>query len=142
MHGLPSSQFCGVPAWQLPPEQKSPTVHLLPKLHEAVLLVYTQPLAGLQLSEVQPLPSLQVTAAPDWQLPPEQTSPLVQALLSSQFVVRFVWRQPATVSQISEVHGLLSLQLSAVPPGWQALDAQMSPMVHASPSEHVLVFAV
>ena len=72
---------------QLPPLQTSPAVQASPSLQLVVLLVKTQPLLGLQLSLVQPLPSLHVTALAPLQAPPPQTSLLVQALPSSQLTV-------------------------------------------------------
>ena len=80
--------------------------------------------------------------APDWQLPPPQTSPLVQALLSSQATVRLTWTQPAETSQESDVHGLLSLQFGAEAPAAQLPAEQMSPIVQALPSEQTLLFGV
>ncbi len=142
VHGLPSSQFWFTPGAHTPPEQTSPIVHTLPSLHAAVLFAYTQPVSALQLSLVQPLLSLHAMTVPDWQLPPAQTSPLVHALLSSHVTVRFVCTQPADTSHESEVHGLLSLQFGVEPPGAQLLAAQMSPMVHALPSEQTLLFGV
>jgi hypothetical protein len=61
---LPSLQFGAAPPWQVPPPQVSLVVHALPSLHDAVLLVKTQPVAGTHVSVVQTLPSLQVTAVP------------------------------------------------------------------------------
>jgi hypothetical protein len=48
-----------------------------------------QPEAGLQESSVQMLASLQTTGVPPVQDPPEQMSPVVQALPSSQEDVLF-----------------------------------------------------
>ena len=59
---LPSLQTSvPAPAWQLPPAQTSPVVHALPSLHEMVLLVKTHPVAGLHVSVVHTLPSLQTS---------------------------------------------------------------------------------
>jgi hypothetical protein len=77
--------------------------------------VKTHPVAGTHLSTVQILPSSQVTAGPPVQLPPAHVSGVVQALPSSQPSVLFTCWQPRVVSQESFVHGLLSLQESAVP---------------------------
>jgi hypothetical protein len=142
VHGLPSLQFCSAPAWQAPFAHVSPTVQTLPSVHAALLLLNTQPVATLQLSLVQPLASLQLTSEPDWQLPPAQTSPLVQALPSSHALVRLLCTQPDVVSHVSAVHGLLSLQLGALLPAWQALLAQTSPSVQALPSEQLLLLAL
>ena len=73
-----------VPAWQVPAEQRSPLVQALPSSHSTVLLVLTQPEAGLQESVVHSLPSSQTSEVPAEQEPPEQVSPVVQALLSLQ----------------------------------------------------------
>jgi len=58
---LLSSQLMGVPV-QTPLEQTSPAVQLLPSLHDSVLLVKTHPVAVLQVSVVQTLLSLHLTA--------------------------------------------------------------------------------
>jgi hypothetical protein len=98
--------------------QKSPSL-----AHEAVLLVYTQPVEVLHESFVHTLLSLQVTALPPPQLPPPHTSPVVQALPSLQDTVLFVNTQPVDALHESVVHTLLSLQVSGVPavqtPVWQ-----------------------
>ena len=52
-------------------------------LQELELFACAQPVAGLQESFVQPLPSLQFNAAPP-QAPPAHVSLVVQALPSSQ----------------------------------------------------------
>ncbi len=142
MQGLPSLQVTLGPLAQEPAAHVSPCVHALPSLQGAVLLALTQPVAMLQLSEVHRLLSLQSMVAPEWQLPPAQTSPLVQALLSSQAMVKLLCTQPALVSHESVVHGLLSSQLGADAPGWQALAEQMSPSVQALPSEQLLLLGV
>lgn len=83
MQGLLSLQLTAVPGWQLPPEQVSPVVQAFPSLHGAALFVKTHtPVAGLHVSVVHTLLSLQTTAAPGWQLPPEHVSPVVQAFPS------------------------------------------------------------
>ncbi len=58
--------------------------------HEHRLLVFTQPDPGLQESEVQILPSLQLGATPPTQEPPEQVSFVVQALPSLQALALLV----------------------------------------------------
>ena len=83
VHGLPSLQFGAEPPTHVPPEQASLVVHAFPSLHDAVLLVATHPVAGLHESSVHGLPSLQFSAEPPTQLPPEQASGVVQALPSS-----------------------------------------------------------
>ena len=81
---FPSSQFGAAPGTQLPPEHVSFVVQALASLQGFVLFVNTQPLAGLHVSVVQTLPSLQLSAAPGTQLPPEHASLVVQALPSLQ----------------------------------------------------------
>src|SRR5215510_270716 len=66
--------FCG-PEVQPPLAQVSPSVQGLPSSHGAVLLVWVQPVAGLQPSSVQTSLSLQLIGAP------AQTSPAQVSLL-------------------------------------------------------------
>src|SRR4029079_2748514 len=61
---IPSSRLGGAPPLQTPPEQTSPVVQTLPSSQELLLGTFWQPPAGLQLSAVQALPSLKLTAAP------------------------------------------------------------------------------
>ena len=135
VHGLASSHATLVPGWQLPDAQASFCVHWLSSLHGAVLCVKTQPVAGAQVSSVHGLPSLQVTLAPapHWLL--AQTSPDVQAFLSSQANALAAWTQPEPGSQLSVVHGFASSHGSALPgthtPAWQPSEA-----VHALLSVH------
>src|SRR6266481_1479572 len=80
VQALPSLQFGGGPPTQLPPLQVSLVVQALLSLHGLVLLVWTHPVAGLHVSVVQTLLSLQFGAGPPTQLPPLQVSLVVQAL--------------------------------------------------------------
>jgi hypothetical protein len=89
-------------------------VQALPSSQASVLLVNAQPVAGLHVSVVHTLLSLHTIAVPGWQLPPEQTSPVVQAFPSLHTAVLFAWAQPVAGAHESLVHGLLSLQ-SRVP---------------------------
>jgi hypothetical protein len=142
VHGLLSSQFnAPVPGWQLPPAQTSPVVQKLPSSHAAVLFVKTQPVAGLQLSVVQALLSLQTTAEPGTHTPPPHVSPKVQAFPSLHGFVLFVKTQPEAGLQLSSVHGLLSLHTTGVP-GLQTPPPQVSPAVQALPSLHGFVLFV
>jgi len=59
-----------------------------------VLLVWTQPVAELQVSSVQAFPSSQLSASPPTHPPPLHASFVVQTLPSSQGAVLFVWTQP------------------------------------------------
>jgi hypothetical protein len=106
-------------------------------LQAAVLLVFTQPLAGLHESFVQTLLSSQLGGGPPTQLPLEHLSAVVQALLSLQKVPSAIagfehWpfdglQVPATWhwSEALQTTGLAPVQ---VPP-WQ-----VSLCVHALPS--------
>src|SRR5204862_6714367 len=91
VHLLPSSQFFAEPPTHAPPLQASVVVQGLPSLQGLVLLVCVQPVAGLQPSVVQTLPSSQLGAAPPTHVPPLQASFVVQASPSLQaFPSRFV----------------------------------------------------
>ena len=127
---FPSSQTLGDPGWQEPSRHTSPTVQLLPSSQDAVLLTCTQPVAALQLSVVQTLPSLQFTAVPT-QTPPVHLSFVVQRLLSLQGdplgkVAQLqpgigVWRHvPVAPSQDSAVQESPSSQFLGAP-GMQTL---------------------
>jgi hypothetical protein len=66
----------------------STVVQALPSLHAALLLVWTQPVAGAHESSVQPLPSLQLGAVPGLQpATASQVSTPLHALPSSQLMV-------------------------------------------------------
>jgi hypothetical protein len=89
---LPSLQLGAGPPTQLPPEQVSFVVQALLSLHELVLFVCAQT-PDEHVSVVHPLPSshwlacvhsLQPPIGVPAHVPPAQTSPLVQAWLSSQ----------------------------------------------------------
>jgi hypothetical protein len=135
---LPSLQLGAGPPTHAPPEQASFVVQALLSLQAATLFTCTQPDRGLQESSVQTLPSLQLGAGPPTQLPPEQVSFVVQALLSLHEMVLFVCAQTPD-EQASVVHPLPSSHWLAwvhsrqpgigvpahVPP------AQTSPLVHA-----------
>jgi hypothetical protein len=105
-----------------------------------VLLVNTQPVAGLHVSVVQTFPSLQTTPAPAWHVPSPQVSPLVHALPSSQGFALSVKTHPADGLQLSVVQALPSSQTIAMPP--HAPPPQTSPDVHALPSSHAAVLFV
>ena len=134
-------QTTAAPGTQVPPEQVSPVVQAFPSLQEAVLLVKTQPVAGSHVSVVQTLLSLQMTAVPGTQVPPEQVSPAVQAFPSLHAAALFVKTQPAAESHVSVVQTLLSLQTTGVPE-WQVPPEQVSPAVQAFPSLHAAALLV
>ena len=131
-------QVAVVPGWHAELAQTSPLVQALPSLHGSALAVKLQPLLALHASLVHALLSLHTVVAPGAQTPPLQASPTVQTLPSEQTAVVAVNTQPVAESQASLVHGLLSLQVTAVPPAHAPL-AQASPLVQALPSLQVLV---
>jgi hypothetical protein len=113
----------GLPT-QVPPEQVSGSVQNSPSSHGFELFANTHPaalalpLAGLQVSVVQTLPSLHraLLGVPE-QVPPPHTSFVVQERLSLQATVLFVNRQPvvplapgAAGLHVSVVQRLPSLQ--------------------------------
>jgi hypothetical protein len=98
-------------------------------------LVFTQPVAGLQLSFVQDLLSLQLRAVPGVQVPFWHLSPAVQAEPSLQGrVLSARCLQPPVGSQLSAVQGFVSAQLSAVP-AVQVVPLHVSEPLHKLPSE-------
>jgi len=84
--------------------------------HPAIC-VFVHPLTGLQASVVQALPSLQLRAVPDVQLPLWQVSAPLQTLPSAHDVpfVTAVVVHPVAGVQPSVVQGLPSLHVSGVP---------------------------
>ena len=135
VQALPSLQVTVVPGTQAPAPQRSPLVQASSSSQGAVLLVWAQPVAGLQESVVQRLVSSQDRTAPLLQVPALHTSPLVQALPSSQAPACGVLTQPRSGSQESVVQALESSQLT-VAPETQEPAAQRSPLVQALPSSH------
>jgi len=115
-----------------------------PSLHEVPFstAVVVQPVAGLQVSVVQTLLSLQLSAVPAVQDPLWQVSAPLQTSPSGHGVplVTDAWPHPKTGSQVSVVQTLLSLQLSAVPavhdPLWQ-----VSVPLHTLASAHEVPFS-
>ena len=133
VHTLPSLQLKGGPATHEPPEQVSFVVHALPSVHGAVLLAYTHPLAGLQLSSVHTLPSLQFRGRPPTHEPPEQVSFVVHALPSVHGAVLLAYTHPVAGLQLSSVHAFPSSQMRAGPHTHEPPE-QVSFCVHALPS--------
>jgi hypothetical protein len=133
LHGVPGAGLL----WQAPPLQAS-AVQVWPSLQAALLLTLLQaPLAAIQLSSVQTLPSSQLTVALPAQTPAAlQASPEVQALPSLHGVplCGAPKQAPLRLSQMSRVHGLLSLQTLATP--LHLAPAQVSAVVQALPSLH------
>jgi hypothetical protein len=113
---LQSSALAGVhtPFWQVSfPLQTSPSAHEEPLGSGAVW----HPAIGSQLSVVQTLPSLHASGLPAAHTAAWQVSTPLQTLASAQEVpfTTGEYSQPKTGSQVSVVHGLASLQVSAVP---------------------------
>ena len=123
----------GAPPVQVPPLQVSLVVQALPSLQGAVLLTWTQPVEGLQVSSVQTLPSSQEGAGPPTHRPPLQASFVVQRLPSLQGAALLVCTQPVAWLQPSSVQGFPSSQLGGAPPT-QFPPLQASLVVQALPS--------
>jgi hypothetical protein len=127
VHTLESLQLGGVPAVQVPPWQVSPPLQTVPSAQDEPFAsaVFTHPVAGLQLSAVQALESLQLSAVPAAQVPLWQVSAPLQRLESEHDVplATLVNTQPVAGLQESVVQTLESLQVRAVPavqtPPWQ-----------------------
>jgi hypothetical protein len=90
VQGLKSLQVVGPPGVQRPAAQTSPVVQALPSEQFRVLLVWAQPVTGLQESVVQVLESSQLITGPPVQVPLTQESAVVHTLASSQEPVRLV----------------------------------------------------
>src|SRR2546425_11776314 len=97
---FPSSQLGAGPPRHRPPLHLSLVVQPFPSLHGAVLFVWKQPVAGLQVSSVQTLPSSQVSAGPPTQPPLLQVSLVVQAFPSLQGGEVSVGTQPVVGLQV------------------------------------------
>ena len=124
-----------VPDLHAPPSHLSPIVQLLPSLQLWVFAVFTQPLAGAQVSVVHGLPSPHTSAttiAVPLHLLFWQVSPLVHAFLSSQGEFAASCLQPLMASQVSKVQPFLSSQSTGVP--MQLPSVHASALVHAVPS--------
>src|SRR5207244_1018879 len=115
VHTFPSSQLSAGPPTQPPLLQVSLVVQPFPSVHGAVLVLWTQPVLGLQVSSVQTLPSSQLGARPPTHTPPPHRSLRVQAFPSSHEAVLFVWTHPVVGVQLSSVQGLPSWQFRGVP---------------------------
>ena len=115
-HWSLAPQTTWAPGWQAPPPHVSPTVQAFPSVQALVLLVKTHPAAGVHVSVVHGLWSLQSSVpVPGWHVPPPQMSPTVHVLPSEHAFVLFVKTQPLAGLQVSVVQTLLSLQVLAVP---------------------------
>src|SRR5436309_1013405 len=123
----------GAPPVQAPPLQVSLVVQALPSLQGAVLLTWTQPVEGLQVSSVQTLPSLQEGAGPPTHRPPLQASLVVQALPSLQGSVLSLRDAPA-VSLLANAYMIAHSWTVAAAPPVQPPPLQVSLVVQALPS--------
>jgi len=140
VHALPSSQPPAEPA-QTPLVQTSLIVQIFPSLQALPLpALWSQPLAGLQLSLVHGSASLQSSAVVPTQPPAAQWSPTVQTLLSLQLALLTACVQPLAAPQASSVHALPSSQGGGPWPA-QTPALQASPTVHGLPSLHALLSA-
>jgi len=135
VHSFPSLQLGGGPPTHEPAEQVSFVVQALPSLHITLLLVWVQPVAGLQASVVQTFPSSQLGGGPPRHEPPEQASLVVQAFPSLQGRVFGMCWHSESGSQVSSVHRLPSSQLGGAPPTHSPPE-QVSLVVQAFPSSH------
>src|SRR5205809_500697 len=141
VHTLRSSQLGAGPPTHVPPLHVSFVVQASPSLHGAVLFVWTQPVAGLQLSVVHMFPSSQLGAGPPTHVPPLHVSFVVQASQSLHGAVLFVWTQPVAGLQLSVVHTSPSPRWVPSPPTRRSSDL-VSFVVQASPSLHGAVLFV
>ena len=116
VQGLLSSQSSGTEPTQLPAVHTSWVVQAFASLQAAVLASWVQPAVLSQASVVQGLLSLQLAGLEPTHAPPEHASLVVHTLLSLQDAVLLVDLQPLPMTQLSLVHGLLSLQTTALPP--------------------------
>ena len=134
VHGLLSSQPRTAPR-QTPWLHASAVLQALPSSQaRPSASTWTQPLVALQLSVVHGLLSSQPSAGPAVQRGPEQVSPFVQALPSSQFTTVSAWMQPSVELHESAVQALPSSQFVAAP-AWQLPSTHVSLAVQALPSE-------
>jgi hypothetical protein len=137
VQGLPSLQLSGVPAVHTPLWQVSSPLQTVASAHDEPLAtgVFWQPVAGIHVSVVQTLLSLQLSGVPAVQVPLWHVSAPLQRSLSGHAVpfATGVKVHPVAGLHASAVHALLSLQVSGVPevhvPLWQ-----VSSPLHTLPS--------
>jgi hypothetical protein len=138
VHTLPSSQFGAAPEAHVPPWHVSAPLQASPSEHDVpfATAACVQPVAGLQPSVVQALPSSQFGGVPTWHVPAWHVSAPLQASPSEHdvpFATVGFWQTPAL--QTSLVQGLLSLQSAATLHDWQpAIGVWLQPVtgLHAS----------
>jgi hypothetical protein len=126
VHALLSLQLSAVPVAHAPAWHVSAPLQTFPSLQELPFAACTclHPTIGSQLSVVHGLLSSQLSGVPARHVPAWQTSAPLQTLLSLQempFAIG-VCEHPVVASHPSVVHGLPSLQSSALPgrqtPAW------------------------
>jgi hypothetical protein len=139
MHGFVPAQLRLVPGMHTPAWHASMPLQMFPSLHEApfVTLVWKQPVAGLQRSVVQKLLSSHRIGVPAEHTPALHVSLPLQRLPSLHDVpfASTVCTQPVAGTQVSAVHGLLSLQFGGAP-AVQTPARQLSAPLHRLPSLH------
>jgi hypothetical protein len=144
VHTLPSLQTSAVPAVHAPLWHVSIPLQTLLSAQEVPFVTgeVAQPEAGLHVSAVQTLPSLQLSGVPAVQVPFWHVSAPLQTLLSTHDVpfVTGVAVHPVAGLHPSVVHTFPSLHVSAVPavhtPPWH-----VSPPLHRLPSAHAVPLA-
>jgi hypothetical protein len=123
------------------PLQMFPSEHAVP---EGLGVCVTAPVVELHASTVHGLPSSTGVAAPDWQAPDWQTSPVEQALPSLQEVplaASGLEHAPVAVSQVPATwHWSDAVQVTGLEPV-HVPDWHVSLWVQALPSVHVVPFA-
>ena len=142
VQGLLSSQFGAAPPLHTPPRHASLVVQALLSLQVERLLTLTQlPVPLLQLSPVQPLPSLQDFGWPATHLAAEHASPTVHASPSLHAAELLTYAQvPFATLQLSLVQALLSSH-GLGDPDLQVPLAQTSAIVHGFVSSQLAVLA-
>jgi hypothetical protein len=114
-------------------------VQAFPSLQAFVLFVNAQPVAGLHVSVVQTLLSLQISAVPPWHVPLEHLSFVVHAFPSLHDAALLACTHPVAGLHESSVHGLKSLQLRGGPPTQTPVALHVSFVVQAFPSLHAML---
>src|SRR5262245_51080889 len=117
--GVEAGTGAGTPPLHAPSWQNSPLVQELPSSQGARLFAYTQPVAALQESSVQMLPSLQVIG-----VMPVQAVPLQVPKLHWLPPIEHV--EPAVASAHVELQQSPSVEL----PSSQASPASLTPLPH------------
>jgi hypothetical protein len=143
VQALPSLQSSTPPPAHRPPWQVSSPLQTSVSAHDvpSATATFWQPVAGRQPSVVHGLRSLQSRTVPAVHTPDRQDSSPLHAFPSLHAVPSdtvATW-QPRSRSQVSDVHGLPSSHVGAVP-GEHTPDRQVSTPSHAFPSLHGVPF--